>query len=166
MDPHYYAGSQHNVGHHGEKKVLHQGEFAYLPLKAPHDVARLAHRQKQKSSKAKTTPLRIAPYFFTLRESPLPFRPKGERASSPGRSSGSWILLLFQPSHPIISDSGPRNFVPTHSGGTAPVLTGFPLQPLSGAPGGIKLPKVYDTSSTQVKQKIFTSIGLLHLITN
>src|SRR3990172_12052385 len=131
MDPHH-AGSQHNVGHHGEKKVLHQGEFAYLPLKAPHDVARLAHRQKQKSSKAETTPLRIAPCFFTIRESPLPFRPKGERASSPGRSSGSWILLLFQPSQPPEAVSGPRNFVPTHSGGTAPELHGIPSLPFLG----------------------------------
>jgi hypothetical protein len=45
----------------------------------------------------------------------------------PGRSSGSWFILLPVPSHPSIRTVAMTGFVPIYSGGTARDLHPLPL---------------------------------------
>ena len=47
--------------------------------------------------------------------------------NSPGRSSGSWFILLPAPSHPYERTVVFASFVPIYSGGTARDLHPLPL---------------------------------------
>jgi hypothetical protein len=84
--------------------------------------------------------------FFILTCSPAL---EGTLVNFPGRSSGSWFVLLPVPSHPSDRTVALAGFVPIHSGGTA--RDSHPL-PLSGN---------YNVSGNSRRHEQFLSSSLL-----